>query len=330
MKLGFNIGNTYIDGGLSLGPMAGVTDLPFRILCKEQGCNLLTTEMVSAKAILYENKNTLDLLKTTGNENPLAVQLFGSDPDVLAEISARLSEEKFDFIDLNMGCPVPKIVNNNEGSALMKQPKLVEKILTKMVNASKKPITLKIRKGFDDNNINAVEIAKIAESSGVSALAVHARTRNQFYSGNADWHIIKEVKKAISIPVIGNGDVVDGASAYKMLKETACDGVMIARRAQGNPFIFKEIRNYLDSINETTGELENYIEYKPSLDEIREMILRHSKMQIEADGEYMGILKMRKHVAWYTHGMKGSSRLRDLVNKINTYEELESLLTKLE
>ncbi len=330
MNPGFKIGNVYIDGGLSLGPMAGVTDLPFRILCKEQGCSLLTTEMVSAKAILYENKNTLELLKTNGMEGPLAVQLFGSDPDILGEISAKLSEESFDFIDLNMGCPVPKIVNNNEGSALMKQPELVEKILTKMVKMSKKPVSLKIRKGFDDNNVNAVEIAKIAEACGVSLVAVHARTRSQFYSGKADWDIIKKVKESVSVPIIGNGDVIDGKTAYDMLKSTGCDGIMVARRAQGNPWIFRQIREYLNAVDEKTGELKDYKEFKPAIREIKEMILRQTAMQIKEDGEYMGILKMRKHVAWYTHGMKGSSRLRDMVNKVNTYDELEELLEKIE
>lgn len=330
MKLGYKVGNIYIDGGLSLGPMAGVSDLPFRIICRQQSCSMLTTEMVSAKAILYENKNTLDLLKVGKGENPIAVQIFGSDPDILGEISARLSEESFDFIDINMGCPVNKIVSNGEGSALMKDPKLVEKILKSMVKKSKKPITVKIRSGFDESNKNAVEIAKIAEASGVLAIAVHARTREQFYSGKADWDIIKSVKKNVSIPVIGNGDVVNGESAYNMLKHTACDGIMIARAAQGNPWIFKKIRHYLENIDENTGLLNtDYKEYEVGLDERKEMILEHAKLLIQESGEYMGILKMRKHTAWYTHGLYGSSKFRNLVNQIENIEQLKELLYDL-
>ena len=317
MKLkDFKIGNINIEGGLCLGPMAGVSDLPFRRLCKEMGASLLVTEMVSAKAIYFKNKNTEPLMKIDKDEHPVALQLFGSDPDIIALIAAQIENRDFDIFDFNMGCPVPKIVNNGEGSALMKNPKLVEEILSKLVKSVKKPVTLKIRKGFNEDNINAVEIAKIAEASGVSAIAVHARTREQYYSGKADWSIIKAVKSAVNIPVIGNGDVTDGKSAEEMYEYTGCDGIMIARAARGNPWIFREIRDYFCS---KTVE-------KPAKDEVIDMILKHCRLQMEYDDEIMAVRKMRKHVAWYTHGMKGSSTLRDRVNHIESYNELEHLL----
>ena len=317
MKLkGFKIGNINIEGGLCLGPMAGVSDLPFRRLCKEMGASLLVTEMVSAKAIYFKNKNTEPLMKIDKDEHPVALQLFGSDPDIIALIAAQIENRDFDIFDFNMGCPVPKIVNNGEGSALMKNPKLVEEILSKLVKSVKKPVTLKIRKGFNEDNINAVEIAKIAEASGVSAIAVHARTREQYYSGKADWSIIKAVKSAVNIPVIGNGDVTDGKSAEEMYEYTGCDGIMIARAERGNPWIFREIRDYFCS---KTVE-------KPAKDEVIDMILKHCRLQMEYDDEIMAVRKMRKHVAWYTHGMKGSSTLRDRVNHIESYNELEHLL----
>jgi putative TIM-barrel protein, nifR3 family len=314
---GFKIGNINIDGGLCLGPMAGVSDLPFRHLCKEMGASLLVTEMVSAKAIYFKNKNTEPLMKIDKGEHPIALQLFGSDPDIIARMAASIEDREFDIFDFNMGCPVPKIVNNGEGSALMKNPKLVEEILSKLVKSVKKPVTLKIRRGFNEENINAVEIAKIAEASGISAIAIHARTREQYYSGKADWSTIKEVKSAIGIPVIGNGDVVDGKSAKEMYEYTGCDGIMIARAARGNPWIFREIRGYL---SDETVE-------KPSKEEIVDMILKHCRLQMEYDDEIMAIRKMRKHVAWYTHGMKGSSLLREKVNHIESYVELENLLS---
>ena len=314
---GFKIGNINIDGGLCLGPMAGVSDLPFRHLCKEMGASLLVTEMVSAKAIYFKNKNTEPLMKIDKVEHPIALQLFGSDPDIIARMAASIEDREFDIFDFNMGCPVPKIVNNGEGSALMKNPKLVEEILSKLVKSVKKPVTLKIRRGFNEENINAVEIAKIAEASGISAIAIHARTREQYYSGKADWSTIKEVKSAIGIPVIGNGDVVDGKSAKEMYEYTGCDGIMIARAARGNPWIFREIRGYL------SGETVE----KPSKEEIVDMILKHCRLQMEYDDEIMAIIKMRKHVAWYTHGMKGSSLLREKVNHIESYVELENLLS---
>ena len=312
----FKIGNINIEGGLCLGPMAGVSDLPFRRLCKEMGASLLVTEMVSAKAIYFKNKNTEPLMKIDKDEHPVALQLFGSDPDIIALMAAQIENRDFDIFDFNMGCPVPKIVNNGEGSALMKNPKLVEEILSKLVKSVKKPVTLKIRKGFNEDNINAVEIAKIAEASGVSAIAVHARTREQYYSGKADWSIIKAVKSAVNIPVIGNGDVTDGKSAEEMYEYTGCDGIMIARAARGNPWIFREIRDYFCS---KTVE-------KPAKDEVIDMILKHCRLQMEYDDEIMAVRKMRKHVAWYTHGMKGSSALRDRVNHIESYNELELLL----
>ena len=316
------IGNIEIENCLALGPMAGVTDLPFRLLCKEMGCNMLYTEMVSAKAILYKNKNTKELLNIDKNEHPVGVQLFGSDPDIMAQIATQVEEGECDFIDINMGCPVPKIVNNGEGSALLKQPKLVEEILTKMVKAVNKPVTVKIRKGFENGTVYAVEIAKIAESCGVSAIAVHGRTREQYYSGKADWDVIKDVKKAVKIPVIGNGDIFSAEDAKAMKEYTGCDGLMVARGARGNPWIFREIKEYLENGN---------VIDKPTINDIREMIIRHAKMLVDYKGEYTGIREMRKHIAWYTAGLPHSAELRRMCNQIETMENLvETVNAKLQ
>lgn len=311
------IGNVVLDNPYILAPMAGVTDLPFRLLCREQGVGLLCMEMVSAKAIQYNNKNTKALLEIHPDEPPVSLQLFGSEPDVISEIAKQIEELPFSILDINMGCPVPKIVKNGEGSALMKNPKLVHEIVSKTVKAINKPVTVKIRKGFDDSCINAVEIAKIIEDAGAAAVAVHGRTREQFYSGKADWDIIRQVKEAVSIPVIGNGDVTSGEKAIAIQKETGCDGVMIGRGAQGNPWIFSELIEY-----EKTGKMPD----RPSLEEIKQMILRHAQLQLQYKGEYLGIREMRKHVAWYTTGLPNSAKLRAEINAVETYEELENLL----
>lgn len=311
------IGNVEIENSLALGPMAGVTDLPFRLLCKEQGCGILYSEMVSAKAILYKNKNTDVLLNIDKREHPVGIQLFGSDPDIMAEIGSRVAEGDCDFIDINMGCPVPKIVNNHEGSYLLTQPKLVEEILTKMVKAINKPVTVKTRKGFKDGESQAVEIAKIAESCGVAAVAVHGRTREQYYGGKADWDIIKAVKEAVKIPVIGNGDIFSPQDAKAMKEYTGCDGLMVGRAARGNPWIFKEINEYLK-----TG----IVPEKPSAEEIKNMILKHASMLIEYKGEYTAVREMRKHIAWYTQGLPHSAELRRRCNEIVGWESLKEVI----
>lgn len=313
----FKIGSVEIPSNTVLAPMAGVTDLPFRLLCKEQGCGLMYTEMVSAKAILYKNRNTKPLLETKEEERPIAVQLFGSDPDIMSEIALRLEEGPYDIIDVNMGCPVPKIVNNGEGSALMKNPKLAEAILSAMVKKLKKPVTVKFRKGFDERNINAVEFAKMAETCGVSAVAVHARTREQFYSGQADWDIIRQVKEAVKIPVMGNGDIFTPEDAKRMIEETGCDAVMTARGVKGNPWLFARINHYLD-----TGELLPL----PTRQELKEMMLRHGRLHIEYRGEYIGIREMRKHVAWYTADCPNSASLRNDINMVESFDELSRLI----
>lgn len=317
MKL--KIGNVALENNVILAPMAGVTDLPYRVLCHEQGCGLACMEMVSAKAILYKNRNTKELLRVDERERPVSLQLFGSDPEILAQIAGELEEGPYDIFDINMGCPVPKIVKNGEGSALMKNPKLVEEILTAMVRAVRKPVTVKIRKGFDDSTVNAVEIAKLAESCGVAAVAVHGRTREQYYSGKADWDIIRRVKEAVSIPVIGNGDVFSPEDAKRLVEETGCDGIMVARGAKGNPWIFKQIANYLE-----TGEKLP----KPSKKELKQMILRHGQMMMEFKGELAGMREMRKHVAWYTAGYPNSAALRNEINSVASMGELEELIEK--
>ena len=313
------IGNVELANRYILAPMAGVTDLPFRLLCREMGAGLLCMEMVSAKAVLYGNKNTESLLKIHPDEPPVSLQLFGSDPDIMSEIAKRMEERPFTFLDINMGCPVPKIVKNSEGSALMQNPRLVHEIVSKVAGAIQKPVTVKIRKGFDDDHVNAVEIAKIIEDAGGAAVAVHGRTREQYYSGKADWDIIRQVKEAVSIPVIGNGDVTDGKDAQRMFEETECDGVMIGRGAQGNPWIFQDLIHF-----EETGQEPK----KRSAGEVREMMLRHAKLQMEYKGDYTAIREMRKHVAWYTTGFPNSARLRNEINHAECYEELETLLNE--
>lgn len=314
------IGSVTLPNNLILAPMAGVTDLPFRLLCKEQGAGLLCMEMVSAKAILYKNKNTEALLNIDPRENPVSLQLFGSDPDIMAQIAHQIEDRPFDILDINMGCPVPKVVNNGEGSALMKDPLLAGKIIEKVVKAIQKPVTVKIRKGFDEEHVNAPYLAHIAEESGAAAVAVHGRTRQQYYSGKADWDIIRQVKESVSIPVIGNGDLLSAEDVIAMEEQTGCDGFMIARGAQGNPWIFHQILHYFK-----TGEHEK----KPSLEEMAQMMLRHARMMIEYKGEYIGMHEIRKHAAWYTTGYPNSARFRGQINEVETYEQLEELLTQI-
>ena len=316
----WKIGPVGIENPFVLAPMAGITDLPFRMLCKEQGAGLLYTEMVSAKAISYRNRNTIPLMEISPKEHPVALQIFGSEPELMAEVARSIEDQPFDILDINMGCPVPKVVNNGEGSALLKNPELIRKIVSAVSRAVKKPVTVKMRIGFEGADVDPVGIAKIMEDSGAAAIAVHGRTRQQYYSGKADWDTIRKIKEAVSVPVIGNGDVDSPKKAEAMLKETGCDGVMIGRAVRGNPWIFREMNYYFE-----TGELLP----RPSVEELKEMILRHARHQIEKKGEYTGIREMRKHVAWYTAGMRHSAGIRRESNLISGYEELKALLDRL-
>ena len=307
------IGNVELKNKVFLSPMAGVTDLPFRLICKEQNCGMLYTEMINAKALCYDDENTKKMLKIEEEEHPVAVQIFGSDPEFMGRAAEIMNQYPNEILDINMGCPAPKVVKNGDGSALMKNPKLAEEVLKSVVKHSTKPVTLKIRKGWDDNSVNAIEIAKIAEASGISALAIHGRTREQYYSGKADWDIITDIKNAINIPVIVNVDVFTVEDERNMLDKTGCDAIMIGRGAQGNPWIFKRINHYME-----TGE----ILPEPTLEEKIRIAKKHLNLAVEEHGEYVAVREMRKHIAWYLKGLKGSAKVRDEINKITSYEEV--------
>ena len=314
------IGNVKIKKTAALAPMAGVADYAFRKVAKEYGAAYVVSEMASCKGMVYSDRKTADLLNVTDYERPMAVQLFGCDPEFVAPAVKIAESFKPDIIDLNSGCPVPKVAGNGSGSALMKNPKLVEEIVSKVSRAISKPVTVKIRKGFDENHLNAVEIAKIAEGAGAAAIAVHGRTREQYYSGKADWNVIRDVKEAVKIPVIGNGDITDAFSAKAMIDQTGCDGVMIGRACQGNPWIFRDVVSYLE-----TG----IIPPKPTMEEVREMVERHARLQLEIKGEYTGVREMRKHLSWYTYGYPNSAKFRQLINSMETMDELMESLDQI-
>ena len=314
------IGNIELENNLILAPMAGVSDLPFRLLCRKQGAAMVCMEMISAKAVTYRNKKTYALMETLPGERPVSLQLFGREPEVMAQAAQMIDDQPFDILDINMGCPVPKVAGNGEGSALMKDPRLAGEIVASVVRASSHPVTVKIRKGFDADHVNAVEVAKICEASGASAIAVHGRTREQYYSGEADWEIIRRVKEAVKIPVIGNGDVSCPADAAAMLEQTGCDGVMTGRFARGNPWIFSRYAAWVRD-GKDPGP--------PSAAQIGEMIRRHLALQIYYKGEAMAVREMRKHIAWYTAGLAHSARLRGEVNTAQSAAQLEDLLTSI-
>ena len=311
------IGKVQLDNEVFLSPMAGVTDLPFRTICKEKGCGMLYTEMINAKALCYDDENTKKMLNLEDDGHPVAVQIFGSDPEYMGKAASIMNQYTNDILDINMGCPAPKVIKNGDGSALMRNPKLAAEVLTAVVKNSEKPVTLKIRKGWDDNSVNALEIAKIAEECGISALAIHGRTREQFYSGKADWDIIAEIKQSINIPVIGNGDVFDVQDAVNMLEKTKCDAIMIGRGSQGNPWIFNRINHYMK-----TGE----VLPEPTLEEKITTAIKHMNLAVAEHGDYVAVREMRKHIGWYLKGLKNSAKYRDQINKITDYKEVIAIL----
>jgi len=315
------IGDVFIPYPVVLAPMAGVTDISFRRLVKGLGCGLICTEMVSDKGLIYRNQATWKMLAFHDDERPVSLQIFGSEPATMAEAAKIVAATGVDIIDINMGCPTPKIVKNGEGAALMRNPDLAYAIVCAVVDAVDKPVTVKIRKGWDDQHLNAVEIACLAEQAGAKAVAVHGRTREQFYTGKADWQVIAEVKNAVSIPVIGNGDIHNPQDAKRMLAETGCDAVMVGRAAQGNPWIFPEIISYL-----TTGCLLE----PPDMSDKMKVFWRHFSMLIQDKGEYVAVREMRKHAAWYTKGCPHAAKYRVLFNQAETREDFRSVFNKIE